>query len=213
MFQLQREAVVSELCERIIDHYEKHACDWDRDRRACDWLEKSWHDRFASLLLRGAHVLDLGCGGGIPVAQNLASRGFKVTGLDSSPTLVSLCRNRLPDQLWIVGDMRAFDSGRTFDGILAWDSFFHLAPDDQRCVLALIAKQAHAGSIVMFNSGPAAGEAIGCYRGDPLYHASLDAEEYAALLGRLAFEIIDHRPEDKEAGGRTVWLARKIRAS
>jgi hypothetical protein len=38
----------------------------------------------------------------------------------------------------------------------------------------------------MFNTGPAHGEAIGQYRGDPLYHASLAPSEYEALFASLA---------------------------
>jgi hypothetical protein len=60
----------------------------------------------------------------------------------------------------------------------------------------------------MFNTGPAYGEGIGCYRGDPLYHASLDAAEYQKLLTDAGFEVVVHVVEDRQAGGRTVWLAR-----
>ena len=45
---------------------------------------------------------DLGCGGGIPVAENLMDQGFHVTGIDSAPTLVALCRARFPEQQWVV---------------------------------------------------------------------------------------------------------------
>ena len=58
-------------------------------------------------------------------------------------------------------------------------------------------------------AGPAYGIALGSYRGDPLYHASLDAEDYRMLLARHDFELIDHAIEDAEAGGRTVWLGRR----
>ena len=61
----------------------------------------------------------------------------------------------------------------------------------------------------MFNTGAVYGERIGSYRGDPLYHASLDAAEYEYLLLAFGFEIIDHTIEDPRAGGRTVWLARR----
>jgi len=61
---------------------------------------------------------------------------------------------------------------------------------------------------LMFNAGPAKGEAIGCYRGDPLYHASLEPAEYGAQLDQIGFNILAHAVEDREAGGRTVWLAR-----
>jgi hypothetical protein len=61
----------------------------------------------------------------------------------------------------------------------------------------------------MFTSGPAHGEAIGSYHGEPLYHASLDADEYAALLSAQGFEILAHVAEDATCGRHTVWLARR----
>ena len=60
----------------------------------------------------------------------------------------------------------------------------------------------------MLNTGPAFGEAVGIYRGDSVYHASLDSNEYRELLARYDFELIEHSIEDPQAGGRTVWLAR-----
>jgi SAM-dependent methyltransferase len=194
------------LASRIVGHYEKHATDWDADRQNSPWNDKVWHDRFIDRLRRGAEVLDLGCGSGRPVAQHMAEQGLHVTGVDSSPTMISLCRKRLPDQEWIVADMRQLALGRRFDGILAWDSFFHLDYDDQYRMFAIFADHASTQTTLMFNAGPAHGEAIGQYRGDPLYHASLAASEYEALAKQFGFEVIQHVTNDVKAGGRTVWL-------
>ena len=60
----------------------------------------------------------------------------------------------------------------------------------------------------MFTSGPSHGEAIGTYRGEPLYHASLSGAEYHSLLDAVGFEIVSHVVEDPGCGGHTVWLAR-----
>jgi hypothetical protein len=49
---------------------------------------------------------------------------------------------------------------------------------------------------------------VGSYRGDPLYHASLDASEYKALLADFGFELIEHSINDPAKGGRIFWLAR-----
>ena len=194
---------------RIIDHYERHALAWDADRRAAEWNDRPWHDRFIAALPRPADVLDLGCGAGSPVAQHMADRGLRVTGVDSSPTFITLCRERLPDHEFVVADMRSLRLSRQFDGVLAWDSFFHLAPDDQRRMFDVFARHAGPSALLMFNSGPGHGESIGQYRGDPLYHASLGPEEYTALLDGTGFEVIAHAVEDATAGGRTVWLARR----
>ena len=193
---------------RIIAHYEKHARAWDADRRAAGWNDKPWHERFAAGLPNGATVLDLGCGGGFPVAKYMTQRGLRVTGIDASATLISLCRERMPDHEWIIGEMRSISLGRRFEGVLAWDSFFHLNHDDQRRMFTVFTAHAAPSALLMFNTGPSHGEAIGCYRGDPLYHASLSAAEYESLLAESGFEVLAHAVEDPGAGGRTVWLAR-----
>ena len=103
--------------------------------------------------------------------------------------------------------MRTLSLQRTFQGILAWDSFFHLSRDDQRRMFPIFREHAAPQAVLMFTSGPAEGEAIGSYRGEPLYHASLSAEEYRALLNANGFSVRAHGVEDPECGHRTVWLA------
>jgi predicted TPR repeat methyltransferase len=174
-------------------------------------LDKPCIERFLARLAAGASVLDLGCGGGAPVALHMAAHGFHVTGVDSSPTLISLCRTRMPDQEWVVADMRSLALGRRFDAILAWDSFFHLGQDDQRRMFRIFAAHSGAGGVLMFNAGFAQGEAVGSYRGDPLYHASLDPAEYAALLAGAGFEVLEHSRGEPAQGGRIFWLARAVR--
>ena len=193
---------------RIAAHYERHALAWDADRRAAGWGDKLFIDRFLACLAPGASILDLGCGGGSPVAAHIAAHGFTITGVDSSPTLIALCRTRLPEHRWLVRDMRTLALAQRFDGILAWDSFFHLRPDDQRAMFRVFAAHAQPAAMLMFNAGPGFGEVIGSYRGDPLYHASLDAWEYKALLAATGFRLIDHTVNDPRDGGRIVWLAR-----
>jgi trans-aconitate methyltransferase len=200
---------MDELADRIIGHYERHALEWDADRRNSAWNDRKWHARFVAELPAGASVLDLGCGSGVPVGRFLAERGFSVTGVDASPTMISLCRNRLPHNEWVMADMRMLALGRHFGGILAWDSFFHLSCNDQREMFQVFAAHAAPGAGLMFNTGPSCGVAIGQYQGDPLYHASLDPAEYRELMEKAGFEIIAHVQNDSQAGGRTVWLGRK----
>jgi SAM-dependent methyltransferase len=206
--------LTDDLASRIVGHYEKHAMAWDFDRqsnaRSGIWNDKGWHDAFIGRLAKGASVLDLGCGSGRPVAEHVAGQGMRVTGVDASPTMISLSRERLPDHEWIVADMRGLALGRRFDGILAWDSFFHLNHDDQRRMFAVFAGHASTGAWLMFNTGPKHGEAIGDYHGDPLYHASLSPAEYEALAAASGFEVILHIANDAAAGGRTAWLCRRL---
>ena len=103
--------------------------------------------------------------------------------------------------------MRALALKDTFDGLLAWDSFFHLAHDDQRRMFPIFERHASPGAALMFTSGVSHGEAMGSYRGEPLYHASLAPEEYRTLLKSAGFRVVAHIAEDPDCGGHTVWLA------
>ncbi len=164
-----------------------------------------------ALLPAGAAILDLGCGSGLPIAGHLASQGFSVTGVDSAPEMVTLFNRNLPDQEAHVADMRALDLGARFGGVLAWDSFFHLSHADQRAMFPVFRDHALPGAALMFTSGPAFGEAIGSLEGEPLYHASLDPDEYRALLTASGFDVVAQVSEDASCDGRTVWLARSPR--
>lgn len=145
---------------------------------------------------------------GEPIARYVIERGRDVLGVDASPTLIGMCRARFPGSEWLVADMRELDLGRRFAGQLAWDSLFHLSGDAQRAMFHRFAAHALPGSPLLFTSGPCEGESIGSYCGEPLYHASLDAEEYEQLLTLNGFTLVDHVADDPECGGHTVWLAR-----
>ena len=118
-----------------------------------------------------------------------------------------MARANFPEQMWLQADMRQFNLAQKFDAILAWDSFFHLTQDDQRQMFAQFARHAQLGTVLMFSSGPAHGEAIGELFGEPLYHASLAPEEYHALLRQNGFQVLEMVAEDPECSGHTVWLA------
>jgi trans-aconitate methyltransferase len=194
--------------DRISGLYERHAEVFDRERGK-HLFERAWLDRFLALLPPDASVLDLGCGSGEPIARYFIENGCRVTGVDSSVSLVALCQQRFPDHDWNVGDMRTTSLDRRFHAIIAWDSFFHLTHDDQRRMFPMFREHAAPGAALMFTSGPAHGEAIGQFQGEPLYHASLDAQEYRALLETCGFETVAHKADDPACGGHTIWLAQR----
>lgn len=200
----------SEAADRIIDLYQRQASDWIESRAQSGLFERAWLDRFRALLPPAGPVLDLGCGSATPIAGYLIGLGHPVAGVDSAPAMIAECRRHFPQQEWIVGDMRQLALGRRFCGILAWDSFFHLCYEDQRRMFPIFREHAAPGAVLMFTSGPAHGEAIGQFGGEPLYHASLDASEYRSLLGRNGFSVVSHVADDPDCGGHTIWLAQRI---
>ena len=199
----------SELAQNIIEIYKKHARAWT-ELRGQFIYEKAWFDHFLSLLPDHSTILDLGCGSAKPIAAYLIAQGHSVVGVDSSEVMIEMAQENFPEQNWIQADMRQMDLGQKFQGILAWDSFFHLTQDDQRAMFSIFQKHAEPRAALMFTSGPSHGEAIGDLFGDALYHASLAAEEYTQLLNDHGFQVIKMVAEDAECAGHTVCLAQKI---
>lgn len=192
----------------IIDLYRQHAGAWMAQRRT-GLFEKRWLDAFLGLLPARPAVLDVGCGFGEPIGRYLIEAGCRLDGVDAAPELIAVAQSRLPEATWRVADMRDLRPERPYNGILAWDSFFHLGPDDQRAMFAVFAQHAAPGAALMFTSGPRQGTATGALAGAPLYHASLDAFEYRALLQQHGFCVVDHVAEDPDCAGHTVWLVQR----
>ncbi len=204
---------MSDPAARIVGLYDDRAEGWIADRgrafgrggRVLD--EAAALERFVAALPPGARVLDVGCGSGWPWGAALLDRGFRVTGVDTSPNLIAHATATLPAGEWIVGDMRTLDLGRTFEGLLVWFSLFHLTPQDQRTTLARILAHASPKAALLMTAGwGEAGVSVGDWRGEPLYHASLDPEEYRAILGDHGF-VVDASLSDLDA--TRVWLARR----
>ncbi len=192
----------------VVDLYSRRASDLDADR--CRTLfERPWLDAFLAHVPPAGTVLDLGCGSGEPIARHLIEQGRRLTGVDASPGLIDLCRRRFPGHDWRVADMRGFEGGEVFDGVIAWHSLIHLAPEDQPAMFALFARRLRPGGALLFTSGSKHGETVGDWRGEALYHGSLSLGDYRAALDEAGFDLLRHVSGDPGCGGATVWLARR----
>lgn len=194
------------LADNIMGIYQRHAEAFEQ-KRSTHLFEKAWLDRFISLLPRKGRILDIGCGNGMPIADYLIREGFQITGVDSSQPMIDRCQQRFPQHHWSVADMRTLALAEKFDGVIAWDSFFHLAREDQRKMFEIFRQHANNNAALMFTSGTSNGEAIGTFEGEALYHASLASEEYRQLLHEQGFSVVKTLAEDPDCGGHTVWLA------
>ena len=193
----------------IAELYERNADYWAAIRGAPSPLpERKYLDRLLGLRPEGSPVLDVGCGTGQPIAAYLVSKGARVCGADVATSMIAKARNTLPDQEWVVADMRSLELSRRFGALIAWDSFFHLSQSDQRKTLPRFREHLLPGGVLLMTSGPAPGEQIGALNGELLFHASLSPEEYGSILTNLGFRDIEFTPNDPECGNHSVWLAR-----
>ena len=184
-----------------------HAYDKQRSRSG---TEHVWLDRFAADLPQGGTICDLGCGSGEPVSAYLINKGFKLFGIDYAAAMIDLASFRFPDHLWQVQDMRTPLPQNEYDGIVSWDGFFHLAPEEQRKALPNFAKALRHGGNLLLTVGPLAGEVTGIVDGATVYHSSLAPEEYRRILTSEGFADIEFKAEDPDCGGHSVILAKNI---
>ena len=100
----------------------------------------------------GLELLDLACGHG-RIANPLAERGLRVTGLDVTPYFLQLARadaaERGVEVEYVEGDMRSIPWKGRFDRVLSWfTSFGYFRDDDNRRVLAEAWKALKPGGLL-----------------------------------------------------------------
>lgn len=177
--------------------------------RVGGFVGKEWIDRLVAPLPKGATILDLGCGGGQPIARYLLDRDFEVTGVDAATSVIALITTRLSRGRWIKADMRTVQIGETFDAVMAWNSLTWLSHDDR----ALMARRAAAWlkpeGRMLFNAPADLDPSRTDYRDGSPWRADLEATNYSAVISGSGLKLIAHIVADPTCDGADIWLAEK----
>lgn len=75
----------------------------------------------------GIHVLDVACGTGVLFPDYLKRNVASVTGIDISPEMVKIAKNKFPDINVICGDVEATKFDQKFDAIMVYNAFPHFS--------------------------------------------------------------------------------------
>jgi ubiquinone/menaquinone biosynthesis C-methylase UbiE len=102
----------------------------DRHREWALQVRVDERNRYLQVLIdhaqRGMHLLDLGCGTGVPTTRRLAER-YRVTGVDISVANAKQAAINVPRAQIICGDMSNIHfPPESFDAISAFYSLIHL---------------------------------------------------------------------------------------
>jgi 2-polyprenyl-3-methyl-5-hydroxy-6-metoxy-1,4-benzoquinol methylase len=164
---------------------------------------------FASLLKKGGTILDVGCGTGCPIDTFLTERGFKVTGIDISEKMIEKAKAlNLKSASFAVEDIMDFQSQQKFDGIIAFDSIWHLPLVKQEKVYALLSSLLKKGGFLLFTSGKERGEIEGEMFNHRFSYSCLGCQELKKALEKSGLSIRDFILDYKEktSGSRDLLV-------
>ena len=102
---------------------------------------------FCSKLPENASVLDFGCGPGLPFTKELVKRGFEVTAIDISDTMIKVARNNVPEAKFIRVSMTDIDFEEEFDGIFSGYTMLCLDPKNFEIAAKKAAKSLKQGGV------------------------------------------------------------------
>lgn len=170
---------------------------WARERgeRVHDPIERTWVDRFIATFVRGARVLDLGCGNGAPIMTELIAQGLVVTGVDFSAEQLRRARARCPGARLIEADLTevAF-APESFDGVIALDSIWHVPREEHADVFVQIHDWLAPGGHALITLGaPEHGEeADNTFLGVPTFYSGWPLRTTVELLRAARIRIVEH---------------------
>lgn len=168
---------------------------WEFMRRRSPKIGVATVRSWTRSLPRGASILDLGCGDGVPIGAALISTGFPVYAIDASPTLADAFRRRFPRAhvaCEAVEDSRFF--GRTFDGVIAVGLMFLLSADAQRDLIRKVAEALNPGGGFLFTAPVQAGTWDDALTG--WESVSLGADEYEAVLADAGLDLAGEHTDE-----------------
>ncbi len=161
---------------------------------------------WSQTLPSGATVLDLGCGPGVPISETLVRLGFRVYGVDASPTMVATFRTHFPEspvQCSAVEDSDFF--GLSFRGIVAWGLLFLLRPPEQRRLIAKVAAALPSGCRFLFTAPSQVCSWLDAMTEQP--SISLGYDEYKDTLALNDMALLETQTDE---GDNHYYFAQKI---
>lgn len=160
--------------------YETHARAFLAARDASD-IGARVVDNWARSLVSGAEVIEIGCGGGLPVTRVLADAGLDLWAVDASPAIVSEFKVRFPQ---IPVDcscvLQSTFFNRRFAAVVAIGLMFLLDPAAQSALIKRIAARLRPCGRLLFSAPAEAGRWADLITGHPC--ESLGHARYASLL-------------------------------
>lgn len=119
----------------VIDFFDRAAPQWDAEMIRSDEIIGMILDQAG--IGQGQDILDVACGTGVLIGDYLARGAASVTGIDISPEMVKIAREKFPQEnvTILCGDAQVLETDRRYDAVVIYNAFPHFPEPD-----ALLAK-------------------------------------------------------------------------
>lgn len=167
---------------------------------------------FAEKIKPQGNILDIGCGTGNPITRYLSEQNFKMIGIDIAESMIEIAKyNEILNAEFICCDFSDFNSTEKFDGIIAWDSLFHLPKEKQKSAYPKLASLLNINGYLLFTHGKNENELIDTMMNEKFYYSSLSKQNVIEILKENGFEIVYAHEDYKELNTHRelVILAKK----
>jgi predicted TPR repeat methyltransferase len=160
-------------------------------------------------LPRDAHILDIGCGTGKPIAQYFAECGHQITGIDASANMIDIAQQYYIDKAsFVSGDFFEFKTSEKFDAIIMWDSIFHFDLKRHEEAFRIISSMMKLDAYILFTYGDVNEdqEHTNPMMGEDFYYAALSRQHVYECLERSGIKIIYEHKKYIEKGFDRDWI-------
>ena len=165
----------------------------------------------------GGAILDLGCGCGVPLARDLAARGYAVTGVDLSAVQVARARQLVPAARFLQADATQIRfPPSSFDAVVSLYALIHLPLDEQPALLGRIGRWLRPGGWLLVTTGQQAwtGTEDGWLGGDtPMWWSHADAATYRSWIEQAGLAVVLQEVVPEGDGAHALFWARRPAAS
>ncbi len=146
--------------------------------------------RFMHFLPKQAHVIDLGCGAGVPVDDVLIKRGHLVTGIDFSAQQLALARRNCPRADYQQLDLAELtDHQFSADGMVCLYTIFHLPRIHHAQWLKTIGTYLPKDAPLLISMGDQPFEGWHEFHGQEIWSSHYGPTENRAMLAAAGFSI------------------------
>lgn len=135
-------------------------------------------------LPRHAHLLDLGCGTGVPVARDLTAWGYRVTGVDASARQIERARCNVAQAQFIHADMTTIEfPSSAFDAVVAFYSLTHIPRVEHPLFLKKVTHWLRPGGLFLASFGTTAlDDWVGEWLGTTMFFSHYDGAKSTQLV-------------------------------